>query len=198
MEQPLFETLRQIAEKRHSVRAFSEREVDAALVEKMLVIAETSPYATSRKNWGIEVVRDRALIERAARAVEQKIASMRNDVRESYRDAFDNYAKNFSFFGRAPLLLVPCYRVSPTVSALFDPPGETLAEWERDNFVKSISCVTMLLLLAAESLGLGACCVTGALIAEEELTTILPIKNGRRIGALVPVGYEQPKDIHEH
>ncbi len=70
-----------------------------------------------------------------------------------------------------------------------------LRQWERDNFTKSISCVVMLVLLAAESLGLGACYMTGPLIAEKEIGKIINIKKGRNIGAIIPLGYPKSEEL---
>jgi nitroreductase len=69
---------------------------------------------------------------------------------------------------------------------------EQILQWERDTYVKSISCVAMLILLAAESLGLGGCYMTGPLLAEKHIKATLHIKQGRDIGAIIPVGY--PKE----
>jgi nitroreductase len=193
MVHDLFGALLHIAQNRTSVREFSSRQIPDELIDKIIRIAETAPYATSRKNWGIEVVSDRGIIERAAAAVEEKTGNLQSKVRESYRDSYDAYVKNFSFFKNAPVLLIPCFRVAPTFTALLAEPDETVQSWERDNYVKSISCVVMMVLLAAESLGLGACCVTGALIAEDALLKIVPVKNGRQIGAIIPIGYKTGK-----
>jgi nitroreductase len=72
---------------------------------------------------------------------------------------------------------------------MFREPPESILRLESENFVKSISCVTMLILLAAQSLGLASCFMTGALIAEEELGRLVKVKPGYRIGAVIPLGY---------
>jgi nitroreductase len=64
-----------------------------------------------------------------------------------------------------------------------------ISEWERDSYVKSISCVAMMILLVCESLGLGACYMTGPLIAENEISQIIKLKKGRNIGAIIPIGF---------
>ena len=64
-----------------------------------------------------------------------------------------------------------------------------MSDWEKDNFVKSISCVAMLVLLAAESLGLGSCYMTGPLIAEKQIKEFLGIQENKVIGALLPIGF---------
>jgi nitroreductase len=189
MSDSLYESLKTLAERRKSIREFSARDVSDSDIQKILGIAQTSPYASSRKNWGIEVIRDRECISRAAEAVDAKCVLLRSQLRGEYSEMFASYAANFSIFRNAPVVLVPYFRISPTVSSMLQSENDSVLTWERDTFIKSISCVTMMILLAAESLQLGACCITGALIAEDELLDIFNIKNGRHIGALVPLGY---------
>jgi nitroreductase len=74
--------------------------------------------------------------------------------------------------------------------AMVQKPTKELMVWERDTAVKSISCVCMLILLAAESLGLGACYMTGPLIAEHIIKNHIKIKPGRSVAAIIPVGYK--------
>lgn len=71
---------------------------------------------------------------------------------------------------------------------------EEIAVWERDNLTKSLSCVSMMILLAAESLGLGSCCMTGPLLAAEEIATFTGIPSGSILGAIIPVGHK----LHAH
>jgi nitroreductase len=191
MEPNHYEALLEIASRRKSVRHFAETPVPEQLIEKIVKIAHLSPYASGRKNWGIEVVKDQFIIKQAAQAVSDKVIKIKSNIPEDSQNDFTDYAENFTCFKNAPLLLIPYFRVSPTVSIMMRSPQGSLTEWERDSFVKSISCVAMMVLLASESLGLGACCVTGALIAEDELLPIFKIKPGRRIGALIPVGYKK-------
>jgi nitroreductase len=189
MAHPLYNVLLTIARSRKSVRAFRSERVPDDLIEKIIAVAKLSPYASARKNWGIEVVRDRSVIAEAAAVVDAASALLVERARHDYRESFRSYAENFSAFKKAPVLLIPFFRVAPTVTAMLEKNDGSLAVWERDNVVKSISCVVMLVLLAAEGLGLGACCITGALVAEDKLLRILNIKNGRHIGAIIPVGY---------
>jgi nitroreductase len=194
MSRSLFEALDQITSQRKSVRHFSDRKIPQVLIDQIISIAGRSPYASGRKNWGIEIITDRSVIGNAAAAVDDHVKALSETVRESYRDQFESYALNFSAFRTAPAILVPCYRVSPSLSALIESPDNSLLTWERDNVIKSISCVTMLLLLAAESVGVSACCITGALIAEKKLSELFRIKNGRQIGALVSIGFESSEE----
>jgi len=186
-----YESLKRIALNRHSVREYADREVPEEIVGKIIEIAKSSPYASGRGNWGIEAIRDRDTIRHSADIVDEKAERIAQEIEGQYGGQFRDYARSFSFYRNAPLLLIPYFRESSTLAALIDKPDKSILTWERDNYIKSISCVTMLALLAAESLDMAACCVTGALIAEDELCQIFRIKNGRRIGAIIPVGYRK-------
>ena len=191
-----YETLLNICRARKSSRSFDDRPVPMDLLGKIREIAFTSPYASGRKNWEITVVSDRELLGKMAEATERRIRQIEKKVRPDMKNYFSSYARNFTFFAEAPAVFVPIFRAAPSLSLMLPDPGQDILQWESDSYVKSISCVAMLVLLAAESLGLGACYVTGALIAEQELGHLLDLPAGRNIGALIPVGYKPiPVDL---
>ena len=185
-----YENLLKICEARKSCRAFDKEPVSADLIEKIRTAALTSPYASGRKNWRIPVMADGELLRKSAEVVERRVRELREKVRPDMQDAFASYARNFSFFSSAPVVFAPIFRVAPSLS-LMVPADPGLLQFERDNYLKSISCVAMLILLAAESVGLGGCYVTGALIAEKELGDLIGIPPGWSIGALIPVGHKR-------
>ena len=184
-----YDALLKICEARKSTRVFDSAPVHGDMIEKIRKIALTSPYASGRKNWEVKVITDRDLLRSMARVVEEKTRAIQERIRPDMQEHFASYARNFSFFASAPALFVTTFRAAPSLSLMLPEPGPDIIQWERDASVKSISCVAMLILLAAESLGLGGCYVTGALIAEEELARLLDIPKGRNIGALIPVGF---------
>jgi nitroreductase len=184
-----YNKLRIICEKRKSVRRFSAKEVSNEDIEKIKEIAYTSPYASGRKNWELVIVRDRSIILKIAEIVRKHMDEIARRIREDFRNSFASYAENFTFFETSPVLIVPTFRITSALSFMLTTPDEKITQWERDNYVKSISCVAMLVLLAAESLGLGGCYMTGPLIAEEEIAKVINIRKGRNIGAIIPIGY---------
>ena len=124
-------------------------------------------------------------------AIQEKVRATAESMERESADLFVKYSQNFMFFREAPLLIIPYFKVTPVMRSLLrESVTESLLQWERDNSVKSISCVSMLILLAAESLGLGACYMTGPLIAEREISEILNIPPGREVGAIIPIGYK--------
>ena len=185
-----YDALLKICESRKSTRVFDNTPVPEEIIARIKKIAYTSPYASGRKNWEITAVTDRGLLGAMREAVKKRSQEIQAALRPDMQEHFASYARNFTFFASAPAAFLLTFRAAPSLSLMLSDPGAELLQWERDNSVKSISCVAMLVLLAAESLGLGACYVTGALIAEKELVELIKIPMGRGIGAIIPVGYK--------
>lgn len=185
-----YEMFHALCESRKSCRKFTPDPVADELIDQILKTAATSPYASGRKNWKIIVVRDKDLFNKLALVVNSRAERMATDMDDEMAVLFKRYIQNFTQFEAAPVLLIPVFRISLIMqSILRDRLTPNLQSWERDNAVKSISCVAMLILLAAQSLNLGACYMTGPLIAGEELSSILDLAPGQEIGAIIPVGY---------
>lgn len=188
-ETELYRALMAVCRRRRSRRTFDGRPVPPEALRLIREVSLTSPYAMGRRDWDILEVTDRELIRRLASAVERRAVELADRLREDLRASFAGYARGFHSFAGAHALLVPIFRDAPGLATALGSVDEALHSLERDSRVKSIACVTMLILLAAESLGLGACFMTGPLVAEDELSRMLRVGRGRRIGAVVPVGY---------
>jgi nitroreductase len=184
-----YQALESICIARHSTREFLDRPVPDDLLGKILSIARTSPYVGGGKSWEILVIQEKPVIDAAADIVRSGVDRMHASVRPQFQRGFIEYARSFSAFESARALLVPVFRVIPSLSLMTSEPTEAILRMENENLAKSISCVSLLILLAAQSLGLGSCYMTGPLIAEEELGRLFGINPGRRIGALIPIGY---------
>ncbi len=194
-----YDALHKISKRRKSHRTFSDEKINPELLDKIKDIALSSPYASGKKNWDFVVLEDKDLIVKVAEIVEKKSESMNQYIRDDFVDSYRNYAKNFVLFKNAPAVIFLNYRTPSSFSMMFDKAvpediEKSIREWERDNYVKSISCVAMQILLATESLGLGACYMTGALLAEKEIQKIIPIKPGRKIGAIIPIGFKNKEN----
>jgi nitroreductase len=185
----LYAALEAICTARHSTREFLDRPVSGELVGKILSIARTSPYAGGSKKWEVLVVNEKECIAEAVRVVRSCVLDLHASIRPAFQQGFLEYARYFSAFEHAPVLLLPIFKDNRTMSLMFHEPPESILRLESENFVKSISCVSMLILLAAQSLGLATCFMTGALIAEKELGRLVTVKPGYRIGAVIPLGY---------
>jgi len=184
-----FAALKILCQHRHSVRCFSNKPLTDDQITAIREIAQTAPYASGKKNWELLAITDRALISDLADIVDDANRLLAERVREDFSEMFLEYARNFAAFRSAPALFVPVFKVQHSLSLMLDAENREITRWERDNYVKSIAGVTMLIQLAVESLGLGACCMTGPILAETEITRRIGAKPGFEIGAVIPVGY---------
>lgn len=191
-----FEVLKNICERRKSTREFLDIPVPAELLEEISDIAGTAPFASGKKTWDIIIIDDKPKLKEIADSIKSYVNDFSSFVKDDFREGFVDYSKSFTFFENAPAAFVLTYRITPSTSLSIDREKiknedyEKIQRWELENAAKSISCPAMLILLAAESLGLGACYMTGALIAEEIILKQVTNKKERKIGAIIPVGYK--------
>jgi len=105
-------------------------------------------------------------------------------VASAYAREFARYATSFA---GAPVLLVACHQRPVSVSgALLDGLRHpTLVSGEP----LSVAMAAQNLLLAAHSLGLGACVLTAPLLVEDALAPLLGVPAGFDVTCLVALGY---------
>lgn len=188
-----YESLLSLSERRHSCRSFQPQDsLSEEEVQRILEIARHSPFASGRKNWRIAAITDKAVIKTLAEEVREEAASLAEKMESTTAQFFRHYAKSFTIFEDAPLLMIPyCRETSTMKSLLRDNATDDILAWEHENLTKSLSCVAMMILLAAESLDLGACYMTGPLMAGKSLNKVLSIPEGAILGAIIPVGHKQ-------
>lgn len=174
---------------RHSTRDFLPLPLDASQVATLLECAKSIPYASSRKGWDVVAIVDPFPISEAADAVDRAAARWADRIREDLRSEWAAYSRNFSSFRGAPAVFATVFRPSPGLAAMLDGPDAWAESFDRENHIKSISNATMALCLAATSLGLAACPMTGPLLARAELESILHLPRGRELAAFVAVGF---------
>lgn len=184
-----YDSLLALCQSRKSCRSFTTEQITDEAIEQIVTLAETSPYASGRRNWSILVVKEKEVIEALAQAIAEETEYLVRQMDEDIGMAFRKYAENFLLFRQVPVLLIPVFRISPIMKTLLrDNLTPSIEAWEYDNAVKSISCVAILVLLAAESLELGACYMTGPLLAGSKSAEILRLPPGKQIGAIIPIG----------
>lgn len=154
-------------ERRHSVRSFEEgRDISEDMVDKLLRYACLAPSAGNVQPWRFIVVRDGEMKRRLSRA-----------------------ALGQGFIAAAPVVVVVCADLAAHASS-YGRRGVELYS------IQDTAAAIENLLLAATSLGLGACWV-GA-FREEEASRVLGLRQSLRPMALIPLGYarrpgSQPK-----
>lgn len=183
-----------IVRERRSVRSFSSKEVPDEYIKKILKAAYVAPSGGNQKNWEFIVIRDKqkreGLREVVLKRIEEILLKM---VSEKARREFKNYSKYFTFFGSAPVVIAVVMKPYDSLTArilkryLGDEKYESMAG------IQSVSAAIENMLLATTALGLGACWMTGPLIAKKDLQDVLDINPPNELVALVPIGFPKYK-----
>lgn len=184
-----FQTLLKIMQQRRSIRRFRQEPVPLDLVERLMEAVRWAPSAGNQQKFRFIAVSRKETIDALADVVRQEIQKLNSSIRDDYRDEAARYLKNFSHFAQAPLLMVAIHRTGPNLLKFLCDHGATEDINGCDEVSCSVSAAIMNLLLAAHALGLGACWMTGPLIARGPMTDVLKVPSGWTISALLPVGY---------
>jgi len=138
---------------RRSIRMFKKREVEQEKLERVLEAARLAPSARNMQNWRFIVVRERATRERLMTA-----------------------ARNQSFVGQAPVVIVACGTMPDYVMSCGQPA-----------YTVDVAIAVDHMTLQAVEEGLGTCWVCA--FSEPEVKAILGIPDDVRIVTLLPLGY---------
>jgi nitroreductase len=172
---------------RRSVRRFLPDPVSAAEEAALVEAAALAPSAGGRQSWRLLLVRSPERIARMAEAVREAVARIRGELRPEARAEAGAYLDDFLHFAGAPLVVAAIHRGGLDLLAAAGAQGPALRRAEADSLA-SLAAALENLLLCATALGLGACWMTGPLVAAPALGPILEVPAGWTLGALVPVG----------
>ena len=176
---------------RRSVRRFRPDPVPDEAVAALVEAARWAPSASNRQGYRLLLVASTACREALAAAVAEAAAALGAGLHDDARALGEHYTKNFTHFAAAPLVVVPIHRAGPGLlgAARGTPPDAAVAALAEADALQAVAAAVQNLLLVAHLLGLGACWMTGPLIAEDALARLLDVPRGWRISAVVPVGY---------
>lgn len=173
---------------RRSIRRFLPDAVPSALLDQALDAMLCAPSASNRQNFRLYVIRSDSLRQEMVEAVKSACSQLQKSLRNDSSE-ISSYLDNFLLFGKAPVVVVPIHRLGSNLmnASLQDPAPE--AHSPSLESISSVAASIMCFLLACNSLGLGACWMTGPLIAESSLRSLLKVPNGWGLSALIPVGF---------
>ncbi len=178
-----YQNLLSLMRERRSVRRFRAEPLPAGTLERLLEAARWAPSASNRQPFRFLAIEDAASRTRMVDLVRQAVQENLGKLAEHERGPAAAYAENFVGFENAPLVLATTFRNrNPLAERLALP-----ADWDV-GAVSSASAAIMNLLLAAHALGLGACWMTGPLVAAPRLEAFLGVPTGWRLSAIIPVG----------
>jgi nitroreductase len=171
---------------RRSVREFRPEPVARELLEALLEAASWAPSAGNRQDWFFSVVESAELKAATAQAVRrewQRICDEHGHL--GVVEDLARYSAGFADFEKAPVVIaVSAARTGALQEELLG--ASALAT---SGSFASAAMAAQNLMLAAHALGLGTCCMTGALAAGAELGRLLGLGRRREIVCLLAVGY---------
>jgi nitroreductase len=170
---------------RRSIRRFRNEAIDRAVVRQLVDAARWAPSAGNRQDWELVVVTSAEVKGQMAQAVaEAWDAALHETGSEAVRDSVGSYAHNFDWFLAAPLVLAAA--CADPAAFLTDLVGPRAAAVSGARFSAAMAVENLLLM--AHALGLGSCCLTGPLAAEERLKALLGMGRRRELVCLVALG----------
>jgi F420 biosynthesis protein FbiB-like protein len=180
-----------LIKKRRSIRKFSPRHIDAAVIREILEAAQWAPSAHNAQPWRFIVLTDAALKRDLAEAMATaRLADMTKDgvaveVRENATKA------SIERFTSAPVLVVACF----TMKDMPKRPDELRQQCERDLAVQSLGAAVQNMLLVTHARGLGACWFSAPCFCKETVRKVLKMPKDVEPQALIALGYpaEKPK-----
>lgn len=190
--------MRLLAERR-SVRRFKSEAVPEEALARLVEAATLAPSASNKQPWRFIIVTSRATIDAMAVAVRDAVERVARAIPKESEEPFRAYGDYFTRFSGAPAVIVPICRGPAILSHLASGPlddgdRQRIATMEHQSAVIGASLALQNLLLMAHASGLGASGMTGPLLADDRLRTLLEVPAPWTIVGLVPVGYpdEEP------
>ncbi len=182
----------ELLRQRSSCRDFSPASLDDATLDSLKQAFLLAPQAGGGRNLACAFLTDRERIRETADAGAAAFAAWCGGIDSPFiREEMARYGGNFFWFGNAPALAVITCREEPAYlrSAAG---GKAALLWGGE---LSAAMGAFALLLAAESLGLGACCLTGPLVAWREMEARLAVPKRESLVLLIALGTK--KDTHD-
>ena len=169
---------------RKSIRKFEQEDVDLNLIKKIIEISINSPSGGNAQNWFTYIIKNKDVLNK-----------MRGEVETVYKNVTGKDAPGvYAFFNEAPVVLAVVEK--PYVGSI-DKILENNDKNKDRNFnrkfivnlgLQGVSSFIAHILLVAHNERLGACWMTGPLIAKPEIENMLGIKSPDNLVALIPVG----------
>ncbi len=181
-----FETLMGIVRGRRSVRMFKKDPIERDVIERVIEAASWAPSASNRQDWEFTVVLSSTVkreLGRVTRAAWD--ALLARPEAESVAEELGRHARYFSWFSRSPVVIaVSAHEADGYMAHLC---GESASDVAGHKI--SAAMASQNLMLAAHALGLGTCCLTAPLAAQEEIKTLLGLGKRRELVCLIAMGW---------
>ena len=188
--------LKAAIEARTSVRVFRDEKVSLDDIKEMVRLAGLAPSVNNFQPWRYIAIMNRDLLNQMADVVDEKIAGLPASKSLASANVKKQVTWFSTFFKEAPVVLVLVTRPYETVL-------ESAVEISHDEInrlrnypdIQSAGASIQNILLAAVDMGYGACWLSGAMFAREEIEKMLTIQAPEKVLAFVVIG--KPRSEHK-
>jgi coenzyme F420-0:L-glutamate ligase / coenzyme F420-1:gamma-L-glutamate ligase len=172
---------------RRSVRRFADQAISRDDLSRLFDAARWAPSNHNRQPWKFVVLEDRERIRNLARNVALSVGDKLKSLPALASPYASDLAHHATLFAQAPAVIVALHKRPVSVSAalLEGVPNPTLVSGEP----LSVAMAVQNLVLAAHTLGLGACVMTAPLMVPDALTGGLQLPAGYELTCLIALGH---------
>lgn len=180
--------------KRHSVRKFKDEQVPKEDIEKIIKAATLAPSGKNVQNWHFVVVRNKELIDKMAKAVEDRNLYLSEYAETDQDRKFSKMIKYHTVFRNAPTVILVFAGPYPATGLnLIKASGADMDEihsfLKPSPGIQNIGAAMQNLLLATADLGYGGCWMTGCNYASKQIEEIVGFeKEGYYLACMTPIG----------
>jgi F420 biosynthesis protein FbiB-like protein len=154
---------------RQSVRRYRPEPIDRAVIDRLIGAATRAPSAHNRQPWRFAVLDDDASKHKLATAMGERLQKDRHSDGDD-RQAIDaDVARSYARITGAPVVIVVCVDTRDMDRY----PDARRSDAEHLMAVQSTAMAAQNILLAAESIGLGACIMCAPLFCPDAVTGAL-------------------------
>lgn len=173
---------------RHSCRSFAPDPVDEKALRHLAEAFALAPQAGGNRNLHCRFITDRQAIRDLAERGRTLAAAFYPSIASPFiREETARYGENFFWFDEVPVLAVVTCRKAPAfLEKSLTHKAALLWGGELSGAMAAFS-----VLLAAETIGLGACCLTGPLVVWREIEEFLNIPKRDSLVVLIALGHEK-------
>jgi nitroreductase len=179
---------------RRSIRRYQSKHPGREKIEELIEMAITAPSASNKQPWRFFATDDANTIELMVKSVAQSMDEIVAHIDSAYMEALRSYGDYFVRFQNAPVVVAAAFREIAVLSNLVDEKlssehHEAIRKMEFYSGLTSTSLAIQNLMLYAHATGLGTSCMTGPLVASEQIKGILNIPASWELAALIAIGY---------
>ena len=179
------DVLSQLIRERRSCRKFSHNSINVQEITQIFEDIRFMPCPTNRQCFRFLGFKNPLKIQAMRQEIVTEVEAIAQKLDPGDADTFRKYAEFFTFFDKAPYIIVGLYRTF--VSRL--PSGDSKADSIQGLAeVQAFGGAVTALLLSLHARRYSACWMTGPLIAENRILRLLEVEDPWRLGAVIPVG----------